>query len=131
MQVPTFQISRADLYVMNLVAVDMGKDDFGELSPPEALESLSSCLFKSGPDNGIEFQQNAIGLHRQVIAEGHIGNEATQPDAVMTFLGAMVTKRFVVEIVRDQTVWDKIKRRHKILYSHVFGEPLPLPRKAQ
>jgi hypothetical protein len=128
-QAPTFQISRADHYVANMVAVDMDKVSMEGLTPIRALEAISSILFQPGPDNGIEFRPSAIGLHRQVIAEGYVGNEADQPDAVMTFLGTMVTKKFVVEVMRDPRWSDRFKRHPRILYSYAFGEPPPTMRR--
>jgi hypothetical protein len=128
-EAPTFQISRADYYVVGLVAADMNKSNAAELAPVEALEAVSSLLFKPGPDNGIEFRPSAIGLHRQVIAEGYVGNEVHQPDAVITFLGAMATERFILEVMRDQTRLDKLRRRNAILFSLAYGEPRPIPRK--
>jgi hypothetical protein len=125
---PTFQISRADHYAVTLVAINADRANIGELPPLDALEAVSSLLLQPAPDNGIEFCPSAIGLHRQVIAEGYAGTEADQPDTVMTFLGAMVTKRFVIEVVRNQTWLDKLKRRHTILYSYAFGEPQPVLR---
>lgn len=127
---PTFQIGRADYYVANLLVDHLDKDNLGELAPEDVLEAVASRLFKTAPDNGIELRSNPTGIHRQVIAEGYVGNEANQPDAVLTFLGAMATERFVVEVVHDQNVWDKIRRRHRIFRSFAFGNPLPNLRKA-
>ncbi|HEV2403691.1 MAG TPA: hypothetical protein VGS08_05845 [Candidatus Saccharimonadales bacterium] len=127
-QAPTIQLDRVGLYVANLVAYDMAQTAFSELPPPQALEALSSMLLQRARDNGIEPRSHPYGYTR-VIGGGLVGTEETQPDTVITFLTAMTTERFVVEIVRDQTMWDRIRKQRTIVDSMPFGGPLPDIRK--
>lgn len=128
-QVPTFQISGADMHALHLFAEDQGRKDFAALSPNEALVGLRSWLLERDSEGEVNFRPSPIGLHRQIIEKGYVGNEANQPDPVDVFLGAAVTRRFIVEQVHDQTWWDKVRKRHRIFRSYVFGSPPSMPRK--
>ena len=129
-QAATFQINPAYFYRMSTFANQLGFLGMRDMPPDEALEGLSSVYFENTPDGGIEWRESTFAFHRQIIAEGFVGNEETQPDPAMTFLGAMVAKRFVVELVRDQTRWDKFRKRHVIINSFLYGNPQPMPRKS-